>query len=60
MVPGEPTRGWVVRSVVVPPAHQISNPRFDICVSHKGEKIIQYMGGDVLVDNDVSAVTSSI
>jgi hypothetical protein len=29
------TRGLVVRRVVVSSAHQNSNPRFAICVSHK-------------------------
>jgi hypothetical protein len=28
--------------VVVLPAHQSSNPRFDICVSHKGGIFIQW------------------
>jgi hypothetical protein len=28
--------------VVVPPAHQSSNPRFDICVSYKGGIFFQW------------------
>jgi hypothetical protein len=32
----------VVRRMVVPLAHQSSNPGFDICVSHKGRIFIQW------------------
>jgi hypothetical protein len=46
----EPTWAWVVRTVVVPAAHQILKPRFNICVSHKGKT----------VDSETSVVTSSI
>ena len=34
--PWEPTCGRMLRRVVVPPAHQSSNPRFDTGVSHLG------------------------
>jgi hypothetical protein len=49
----------VVRRAVVPPAHQSSNPRFDICVSHKRRNILS-VGGDVPVDSEAPMVTSSI
>jgi hypothetical protein len=32
----------MVRRVIVPRAHQSSNPGFDICVSHKGEILFKW------------------
>jgi hypothetical protein len=45
--------------MVVSPAHQSSNLRFDICVSHK-RRNIHSVGGDVPVDSEAPVVTSSI
>jgi hypothetical protein len=49
----------MVRRVVVPLAHQSSNPRFDTCMSRKRRNILS-VGGEVSVDSEASVVTLSI
>jgi hypothetical protein len=45
-------RGWLY-------PHQGSNPRFDICVSHKRRNILS-VRGDIPVDSEAHVVTLSI